>query len=865
MDKNSLLINTVKVCLILVSVAAIPAQAQSDKEQQVKLPTQPLQQSLAELGATYGVTIVSRGDLTEDQLGASVNGTYTLDGALSILLADTNLETRQSSAGSLIVQQRTQPDTAGKPSQPSVVSSDDEALSPKRKPLEQIIVTGQQIDRTLQETKESVALVTAQTIESRTLLDIEDVLLQSANVAISDPGSSNIAIRGVSRIPFAIGGVGDTSTTFYDDVAITNQGIAFISQNLWDVEQVELLRGPQSTNLGRNALIGALVVRSKKPSLDGFDAAGRLEVGNFGTNSLEAMVNIPVSSSTAVRLTGERSRTDGFIDNVTLGTDDDARRDFTTARAQLLTEISSELRATVSVQFVEGDTASQSYIAQIDGPLDTYESSADIRPSNTFEGYIGSLNLEYSLSDSWEFQSITAFSDADSNRTLDQDGTERDEGSSLFPSSQFNWSQELRASFESERLRGIIGAYYLDDQVDSRFVVSGRINPALVGVPQTLLPFYPPLLFFTQDTGSDVETTNFALFTQWEYGLTDRLTVSAGLRYDRESFDAFTNGQTSLNPETPLPDPVQAGAIAEAQQPGSGALVEAGVAAVNAALNAQLGSFSEGRDTSFDAFLPEVGLTYELTPDIQASLFYKRGYRAGGARLDASGTLNEFDPEFLDNFELSVRSELLDNRLVLNANAYYGSWIDQQVNVPIDGNAFNTRTENSGESRIWGLEVEASYQPTQSTELFASVGYANTEFIDFCSLSSTVPGLPDCERDGVAGKDLSGNEFGVSPDWTASIGGQQYLTDRIYAQANFTYQDSSFGDAENRSNLEVDGFFLANASLGFEGDKFDVRLYGRNLFDEFYETKRFNSQLANEVGVVPGPPREFGIIVSARF
>lgn len=864
MDKKATIFSTIIAALIAFSIGASPAYGQTDQARQINLPAQPLQQSLVELGAAYGVTIVSRGDLTENKLGSAITGSFTLDEALMAVLQDTDLETRRSNSGSIVVQTHTSASNGSNQSQP-IASSDGKARNRQSKPIEQIIVTGQQIDRTLQETKESVALVSAQTIESRTLLDIEDILLQSANVAISDPGSANIAIRGVSRIPFAIGGVGDTSTTFYDDVAITNQGIAFISQNLWDVEQVELLRGPQSTNLGRNALIGALVVRSKKPSLDGFDAAGRVEVGNFGTNSLEAMVNIPVSSNTAVRITGERSRTDGFIDNVTLGTDDDARRDFTTARAQLLTEFSSQFRATVSLQFVEGDTASQSYIAQVDGPLDTFESSADIPPSNTFDGYIGSLNLEYALSDSWEFQSVTAFSDADSNRTLDQDGTERDEGNSLFPSSQSNWSQELRASFESERLRGIVGAYYLDDQVDSRFIVSGRINPALVGVPQALLPFYPPLLFFTQDTGSDRETSNLAFFTQWEYRLTDRITVSAGLRYDRESFDAFTNGQTTLNPETPLPDPAQAGAIAEAQQPGSGALVEAGVAAVNAALNAQLGSFSEGRDTSFEAVLPEFGLTYELTPDIQTSLFYKRGYRAGGAQLDTSGALNEFDPEFLDNFELSIRSEWLDNRLTLNANAYYGYWVDQQVNVPIDGNAFNTRTENSGESRIWGLEVEAWYQPTRNTELFASVGYANTEFIDFCSLSSTVPGLPDCERDGVAGKDLSGNEFGVSPDWTGSIGGQQYLTDRIYAQANLTYQDSSFGDAENRPTLQVDGFFLVNASLGFEGDKYDVRLYGRNLFDEFYETKRFNAQLANEVGVVPGPPREFGIIISARF
>ncbi|MEM6707569.1 MAG: TonB-dependent receptor [Pseudomonadota bacterium] len=854
MIDNFNIFRVIPVLWVTLMLSAPLASAGSNEEQRVELPAQPLQQSLVELGAAYGVTIVSKGGLTSNKEGPAVSGRYTIDDALAVLLAASNLEARRTSAGTLVVEERSSSTGAARLNRSST-STNSGAESRRPTVIEQIVVTGQQIDRTLQQTKESVALVTARTIERRSLFEIEDVLLQSANVAISDPGSSNVAIRGVSRIPFAIGGVGDTSTTFYDDVAITNQGIAFISQNLWDVEQVELLRGPQSTNLGRNALIGALVVRSRNPSLERFEAAGRVELGNFDTNNLEAMVNIPMSSRTALRITGERSRTDGFIDNVTLGTDDDSRRDFTTVRAKLLTEFSSAFRATASLQFLEGDLANQSYIAQADGPLDTYESSANIRPLNTFDGYLGSLNFEYTMSDSWSFQSITAFSNADSDSENDQDGTERDEGSSRFPSSQTNWSQELRASFEGAKLRGIVGGYYLDDQVDSRFIVSGRINPALVGVPQPLLPFYPPLLFFTQDTGSDVETTNLALFTQWEYSISDRLTVSAGFRYDRESFDALTSGQTALDAATPLPDPVQAGLLADAQQPGSGAFVEGGVAAVNGALNAQLGSFTEGQDTTFEAFLPEVGVTLELAPDVQASFFYKRGYRAGGARLDASGALNEFDPEFLENFELSLRSEWLDNRLMLNANAYYANWVDQQVNVPIDGNQFNTRTENSGESRIWGLEAEGVYRPTGNTELFASVGYASTEFIEFCSLSSTAVGLSDCERDGVLGKDLSGNEFGVSPDWTAAIGGQQYLTSRIYAQLNLTYQAGSFGDAENGTNLRVDGFLLANASIGFEGDAFDVRLFARNLFDEFYETKRFNGQLARELGAVQELPR----------
>ncbi|MEM6499834.1 MAG: TonB-dependent receptor, partial [Pseudomonadota bacterium] len=224
---------------------------------------------------------------------------------------------------------------------------------------------------------------------------------------------------------------------------------------------------------------------------------------------------------------------------------------------------------------------------------------------------------------------------------------------------------------------------------------------------------------------------------------------------------------------------------------------------------------------------------------------------------------NEFDPEFIDNFELSLRSEWLDRALVLNANAYYGIWEDQQLAVPIENNPSITFTENAGESTIWGFEVEADYAATDRTQLFAGVGYAQTEFEEFCSINSTAQGLPDCTLNGVSGKDLSGNDFAVSPAWTASAGGQHFLTDRWYGQANVTYQSGSFSDVENVRRLKTDGFALANASLGYEGEGFDVRLYVRNVFDTSYQLRLTDFQ--NGVGVLTGSPREYGVIVSAEF
>ncbi|MEM6485295.1 MAG: TonB-dependent receptor [Pseudomonadota bacterium] len=869
MNKKFNVINTITALLIFLLGGFTPAKAQPDSaqsngEQQIDLSAQPLQQSLVELGATYGVTIVSQGGITANKRGAAVTGSLTLDEALTAVLRGTGLETRRSTSGSLVVQQRNPTATNSNP-ELSGASSRGKTRRRQPKPIEEIIVTGQQIDRSLQETKESVALVSAETIDQRTLLDIEDVLLQTANIAPSASVVGNVSIRGISRAPFAIGGVGDTSNTFYDDVAITNQALGFISRNTWDVEQIEVLRGPQSTNVGRNALAGALVIRTRNPQLNDFEAAARVEAGNADTFAYEGMVNVPVTKNSALRITGERSVTEGFVDNVTTGATDDGREEFTTVRAKYLVEFSDRFSALASIQYVDGLQGEGFYVAPADGPLDSFERRNNAPSFFGYEGTTGSLNLTYDFANNWTLQSITAFSDGDSEFERDIDATEFDIGTDSNPQSQFNVSQELRLSFEGNKLRGVVGGYYLDDDRESFYRINNAVVPSDAGVPPFLLPFFPEFFTVSQVTESEFESENFAFFTQWDYFFSDKLTFSTGLRYDQESFDRQSMRSVNLDPSTPLPDPVAAGMQAEALSPGSGAAVEGGVAQVNGFLSALLGSTTNDVGTTFEALLPEAGITYAFNDDFRASLFYKRGYRAGGSQIVFGGDVNEFDPEFIENFELSLRSEWLDNTLTINANAYLGFWNDQQVNVPINGNPLNTRTVNAGESRIWGFEAEADYTPGANTQLFVSVGYAQTEFKEFCRIGSTVVNLSECVVDGVTGSDLAGNEFGLSPDWTVSAGGEHFLTDRIFLQANATYQSGSFGTVDNEPETLSSGLLLVNASLGYQRDRFDVRFYVRNLFDEFDTLSIAPFGANGDFSIVPSTPRQFGLIVSARY
>lgn len=860
---RSALISASSAIAILAFAPVINAQQASSQtaQQEVDIPAGPLADSLFSVSEIFGVAVIAPNRLVAGKSAPSVNGALNSQQTVNRLLSGTDLIATRNASGGYVISERNEEPA------PQPISTSGDVSQPPIEPLiaETIIVTGQQIDRTLQDTKESVGVITAEDIETRSLIEIGEVLLQTANVSSDTGGTANISIRGVARQSFASGGTADLSTTFYDDVAITNNAIEFISQNLWDVQQVEVLRGPQSTNVGRNALIGALVIRSIEPRLDEFEGAFRVEAGNYETLTAEGMVNIPVTENSALRITAENSRTDGFIENTFTGENDFGGSESSTIRARYKFEPISRFRALASLQYVKGRNGEIAYVAAPGEPLDIFQTTSNLDAESTFEGTIGSLNLQWDLSDLWSIQSITAFSDGTFDLLADNDFSDIDGGEFLVASDQVNMSQELRAKYDDNTLRGVAGFYFLKDEVDSVNINSNSVPAIASGVPATLTPFYPPLFKIGISAASETESENFALFTQWEKDFVERITVSAGARLDYEKSSVFSESGIVLDASTPLPDPVTAGQQAEISQPGSGDGVQAGVSQVNAFLNSLLIPQQERVDSEFSAFLPELGLTFALSPSTNLSAFYKRGYRAGGSEIELSGELNEFDPEYLDNFEVSLRSQLLDNRLSLNANAYYGLWTDQQINVPIEGNQFNTRTENIGESTIWGLEVETRYAPTDRTELYASVGYASTEFDEFCSISTTTESLPDCEIGNTIGKDLAGNDFAISPNWTFSAGARHFVSENWYVQTNATFQDGSFGTIDNLERFETDGFFLFNASAGYKLEDFEIRAFVRNLFDEFYELGRLDDAFTGGLRILPGAPREYGIIVSKSF
>lgn len=717
------------------------------------------------------------------------------------------------------------------------------------RPVDEIIVTSQKIERSLQDTMESVAIVDAQQIDAQSMFDLRDIFNQTAN-AFETFNNEGFGIRGVTNNSSSTGGgSGELGTLYIDGVAFFGFASRFGPKELWDIEQVEILRGPQSTNVGRNALIGAVSLTTKAPDPGEFDAAVRLEAGNAGTFGAEGMVNLPVSDTAAFRFSAETREMDGFNRNQTIPLDNYDARSNDTFRGRFLIEPSEQLSIGVTAQYAETERGQQIYRADL-VPLESRISSANLEAFENYEALSAALDIGYDFNDNVSLRSITSMLDGSYERFDDDD--EGPGGGNAFRGREVeddNVAQELRLNFAFEGVNGVAGIYFADVGLVNN--TSALTNIAVSNFPQVppqLLPFYPPVLEIDGFIPSDQDTTNFAFFTEWEFQVADAWRLTAGFRYDNEEQDFITNTQNSLAPGSELPDPIESGMIADMQFPGSGPAVAAGVAAVNGILLGLLEPTDNSREnTTYEAFLPQLGVTYEFTDNVSASFFYKRGYRAGGVDISLAGARSDYDPEFLDNYELSLRSLLNNGRTVLNANLYFGDWSDQQVSICPQG-LFSCVTENAGESEISGAEIEVRHTFSDSFSAFLSVGLSDTEFTNFQSDQSG---------------DLTGNDFAFSPDTTGAIGGQWWITNEIALGGSVSYQSESWSDTQN--TIELDDRTLVDLNLRYQTERFSVIAYGKNLTDEFYLISDGAGLDVDSRIVTAGFPRTYGVTAQVNF
>ncbi|MEM0909955.1 MAG: TonB-dependent receptor [Pseudomonadota bacterium] len=721
-----------------------------------------LSDAVAEFAAKSGVALSFEPSALQGETTTGLQGQYTIQEGFDALLGGTGFQVVSFESGYRLIK----------------VETESEALV-----LAPIKVKGELLERTVQDSQTSASIVQGDALEARSDPNIFDVLERTPGVTLS-AAAPIPSIRGINQRGPSGNGASLISLTV-DGAAISDFGLLVENgpYSTWDLEQVEVLRGPQSTQSGRNALAGSINITSRDPIM-GREFKIRGELGDFGTTGIAAAGNIANASETlALRISGDIREADGAIDNPVSGDDDVARVENTTYRAAIRWQPNENFDATFKYTDTEAVTGIQLF--QFDEFPENRFNRSNVDSFQESDFSIFSFKARYQLNSNLDLHYDLTDMDADYFQPFDSDFSQADLGDGSRIRDFTSQQHEIRLLYTSTDIRGVIGllyANYIDDGL-----TAGRFALA-------------PGTFGTLTALQELETTNIALFSEFEYDLSKSYSIVAGFRYDREEQDDFLDRVI-----TGLPFPPEEPTIT---------------------------------DTTYNAFLPKLGVVYNFCDLMSLGFTIQRGYGAGGVRnVPALGAV-DFEPEFTTNYELAWRSEAENGEWIFNVNAFYARWTDQQVEVGTSIADF--RTVNAGESEYYGVELDSQWYPVANTELYVSASYVETKFLDFVDSNT----------------DFSGNEFRDAPNLTLLIGGAYYFNNGVFFSTDVSYTDESFADAANQ--IETEDRRVLNARIGYSTDNWTLFAYIRNLTDEDYITGR--QQTAVGEFVFAGEPRTFGVV-----
>lgn len=670
--------------------------------------------------------------------------------------------------------------------------------------LEAVTVTAEKRPAALQDVPASISAVTGDQIDDAGIQSITEIANQVPNLHISTWGgrrNSHVFMRGVGAT------YGEPAVGFYvDGVGYTGDGM--FDMDLFDVERVEVLRGPQGTLYGRNALAGVINIVTRQPTNE-TEARVSAGAGNFGQRELKGSLRTPlVEDQLFLGLSASATKRDGYVDNTHLGEKADDRDD-QSLRANLRWTPTADLDATLSLdaeRFRGG--------AYPLGPLQEIRGHPD-RVRNDFAGHDNRDAFGSSLSLNWNapgvrVTSITGWRDWENDGVGDTDGSPLDIVQENTQEDRKQLTQELRlASPETESaLRWMAGLYYYQED-------TGIVTRSRFGSDAVAMGFVPAPMDSVLD--ADKDDQGYALFGQLDYRITDHVTLTAGLRRDHDKRRVRMRTRMEMG-GTPVP-----------------------------------GSEGDLNDRRvFKEWLPKIALAYKPDANILWYANAAKGYRAGGFNtlMNVDPADANFDPEHSINYEAGLKWSGWQKRLSFNLALFRVNLTDQQVIqlTPSIGSV----VRNAGESHSQGLEAELVLRPAPGWDVNAGYSYTDARF--------------DKYRDDVRGADYAGNRvplvprqmFNLAVQNRRPIGASAVLFSRLELQR--------IGDFhwDTANTLKQGAYNLVNLRLGVEGDNWEAYLWGKNLLDEGYAEFAYDFP-----GLGPraqaGRPRTFGVTVSARF
>lgn len=772
--------------------------------------------------------------------------------------------------------------------------------------LSTTVVTGQKIERTLLNTTAGTSVVNEFEIEEASAINLDEVIDYAPNVNVVETGNYNsFAIRGINGRGIDGGGTELSSMLIngaYLPVSAFRGNFA-----LWDIEQIVVNKGPQSTTQGRNALAGTIIMQTKDPVFDNTGSVS-LGVGSHGAKNAAVMLNGKLSDTFAVRLSAQHNEDKGQITNIYLNDDAHDFSENTSVNLKLRYKPSDATEAKLSIGYIEDGRGVRQTCTEANSteahPCKRGELKASqaIKPHHDFKTDYQTLALSHQLNKQWGIKSIT------SRTHIQEDDYEdwtrynpeapnypKQNGKPLPVSTGYNgWkrdtiSQELRVNYESNRIKTSTGLYGAKSETrrartgNSPFDFVDFLGALDTSGTLSLArgQAFLPLALIQKDGVFDVDTV--AIFNDTDFNVNDKLVLNAGLRLEKETIDvrgglstARASDLTGL--DSTLPNSITTSVQLAPNQPPQQVPLATAACVQNkqlcgANLTTILGAFSKQQlpalNTLADGFLastvnrgadvdvnketstvlPKIGFRYNFDANNSFGYLYSRGYRSGGAGVNTgTGQAYEYKPEFLDNHEISLRSISDDKRLNFSANFFWADWTDQQVTVFGGSNSYDQFTANAGKSQLYGAEIETKYKHDNGVFSFANIGMVETEYKNFVN----------------GNKDYSGNQFANAPTATANVGIGYYAGNGLNGNIATRFSKGSYQEAGNfRKSPD---YAMTDLRLGYEADSWRVNGYVKNLFDKKVEHRYWSfTNTAFASTPVFLPERSFGMNVQYDF
>jgi iron complex outermembrane receptor protein len=681
--------------------------------------------------------------------------------------------------------------------------------------------------------------------------------------------SANFFIRGIGQ-PDALQTFDPAVGVYVDGVYLSRIQGALL--NLFDVERVEVLRGPQGTLYGKNTIGGAVNVVSKKPDLNDLTGEASFTYGRFDEITAKGYVSAPLApGSIALSLAGIYDDRDGIVTDPLTGKDYNDRNnlagrailrgsfdavemllsaDYTRQRTGLT--LGCATTPQIGFDYNATFTALTPFTIAPASDCENY----DYRASTSFTGDEGQKLTHWGLSGTvnvdlggpFSLTSITAFRKLSPDFFIDIDATTAQTGDVFVGVRQKQFSQELQLKIDADRLAGVFGLYYLNENVRSHQEAYANSYLRYVGTP----------LDFIRYIDDSQKLDSYAAFGQLTYDLTDALSLTAGLRYTSEK-KQYHRLTTAL-----LSSPV----FPAVQVPSSFEFP-----------NDLPAPFDTVDHVTFEAWTPMVSASYKPTANTLVYASASRGFKSGGfngrvngladATLEVDGkttVVPYFAPEKVWTYEVGAKGSFLNNRVTLALAAFHSDYQDFQArvgggNTGVTGGSFPVI--NAGKMSIEGIEFEATVKPWRPLTLLASVGYLDADYQEF----------NDGRRAPAFSCNPTGNAITCQPAFappiTARLGvdyTRQVGNAALSLGGDVRFVDKQYLSVDNRPGLTEDGYVLGNIYAQADFDRFYVRGMIKNVTGALYKTdgQEF-SAVANIQTVYFGDPRTWQVTVGARF